>query len=183
MDQEFQIDRYDRYDTVESSSGKSYIVTYCSDSKVTNSRIQVIEVEEGILGFKKKKCQAYITMLNNKDSGMTSDRSLLKSALENKSYTGLMPTFLVSNRRIADLISQCLSIGDAITIDLLQNFDNASWDTKAKAIIALYNFSEDYKKKEFQPKDSIDDELLEQKIQSLETYKDFSKDHTYQLDK
>ena len=173
MDQEFQIDKYDRYDTVESSSGKSYIVTYCSDSKVSNSRIQVIEVEDGILGFKKKKCRTYITMLNNKGSGMTSDRNLLKSALENKGYTGLISTFLVSNRRIAGLISQCLSIGDSITIDLLQNFDNASWDAKAKAIIALYNFSEDYKKKKIKSKNSIGDDLLERKIESLETYKDF----------
>ena len=183
MEQEFQIDRYDRYDTVKSSSGKCYIVTYCSDSKFTNSRIQVIEVEEGILGFKKKKCRAYITMLNNKDSGMPSDRNLLKSALENKGYTRLMPTFLTSNRRIANLISQCLSIGDSITIDLLQNFDNASWDTKSKAIISLYKFSEDHKGKRSHPKDTIDDEILEQKIQSLEAYKDFSKDQTYQLDK
>lgn len=170
-----KIDKYDTYITVVAPSGKSYYVTYCSNSAFINSTIQVLEVEKIFGNYKKKTKRAFITFNNARGSGAEKDQTLLKEAIRNNGYSMPFSILMNSNKRIAEIIGKCLSINEEITLDIIKNFDNASWDTKAKSIVSLYFFAEEEKKKALKKSDTIDDQILEKKIKALEAYREISR--------
>lgn len=170
-----KIDKYDTYITVVAPSGKSYYVTYCFNSSIINSTIQVLEVEKRFGNYKKKTRRAFITFNNERGSGAEKDETLLKEAIRNNGYSMPFSILTSSNRRVAEIIGKCLSINDEITLDILKSFDNASWDTKAKSIVSLYFFAEEEKEKALTKSNTIDDQILEKKIKALEAYREISR--------
>lgn len=151
--------------------GNQYLISYHEFASIKNTKMNIYRIYSGFGPFVRKDLLASF-QYNNDAPFDEKDSRKLKNSLENKAKG--LPGFALMDgmEKIGLTIARALEINEYATIDIMKSFDQASWDAKAEALIALNDmYQQNQQRNEIEsiyPEDSI----MQTKLKALEAYND-----------
>lgn len=159
---------------VTTVEGNQYEVVFHKYGSIKNTTMYINRMNAvgRVFGFASRKQNVAKFSYDNSGNYDGRDARKLSEALKNKLSAGMSAHTFSNMDRIALTVAQALEINEYATIDIMQSFDQASWDMKAEALIALYEMRQQHEKKNKLEAISPEDGVMETKLRALAAYQE-----------
>lgn len=152
--------------------GNQYEVVFHKYGSIKNTTLYIDKLVKRSFGFTTRKETVAEFSYDNSGNYDGRDARKLSEALKNKLSAGMSAHTFSGMDRIALTVAQALEINEYATIDIMQSFDQASWDMKAEALVALYEMRQQHEKKNKLEAISPEDGVMETKLRALAAYQE-----------